>query len=764
MRGVILPSPAESSKSQSMKSPSSQSDGPTRGEKGYSALRKGWGARVRDTVDALWGYDFFVSYAQADGQEYPAQLKAALEQPKEGRGFSVFLDIEGGYRAGDDLRVMTRRRVRSSAHLLIIAGRKALLESRWVRREVEHYLEAQALRERDRVPIIIDIDDALDYARTQPKPSPCVAQRDDLDDWLRIEECPDGDGPSGGAVRKLVNSHEGVRRESLRARVFGLLALIFLVLAVGASILAGLAWLAHQSSRSNLADARLNLAESWRREGRLNRGSAYAAAALAVRDTDASRQFLLENPPATLVDVIPVPDGPVSAVAVSTGGLLAVGDQHGRVRLIDLLGGSHAPKRKYQLDASEIGKLAFSRNGDAIAATQLDGAVWRFEVDRATVSEPVYRTDTAGAIDPLVLNQIAFLADGRLAIVADGNGGNILQLLGPDARAANTPLDVTLQAYGVSDMVSHPSRPRVAILYAGGAISMVDLGQGRPAVKKEVRRGFPVGETLGGGVSGLSLAFDPGPPRALVHDHGDRWAVGLQDASLWLLKADGALLKRVAFPRPAEGSPQDDVSEVQFTPDGSRLLAFRANGALAVFRRYKEWRLERIIEGFADYGQEVITACCVGNRLAITVSSGRTEGDLVKVWDISASDRHWMLQIAGDYGPEETNVSSLAFDETGARLAVGTDNGQVLVLDRVAHAVVALSPGHYNDQKVTALAFGSGRFRDSIFSAAWGRNLQVWSLSECTERDLSRQDRRGWFFDGLRDRCHSRRQHHFGGH
>jgi len=140
--------------------------------------RKPLAHRWRDVVDALCGYDFFISYSQTDGIGYPALLKAALEGPQRGRGFSVFVDTQDGFRAGDDLTVMTRRRVRSSSTHFVVVGRpRALLHSQWVPREAQRYAEAQAERASGRAPIIIDVDGALAAAQAQQNRGPGWTRR-----------------------------------------------------------------------------------------------------------------------------------------------------------------------------------------------------------------------------------------------------------------------------------------------------------------------------------------------------------------------------------------------------------------------------------------------------------------------------------------------------------------------------------------------------------------------------------------------------------
>lgn len=81
-------------------------------------------------ADWLFGYDIFISYSHRDGLNRPRALKTALEQA----GMRVFLD-QTDFVAGMDLRRETRRQVRKSQTLVIVA-RPGALQSEWVLREV----------------------------------------------------------------------------------------------------------------------------------------------------------------------------------------------------------------------------------------------------------------------------------------------------------------------------------------------------------------------------------------------------------------------------------------------------------------------------------------------------------------------------------------------------------------------------------------------------------------------------------------------------
>ena len=65
---------------------------------------------LQRVVDGVFGYDFFLSYAHADGVDYPR----ALQQGLRAMGFKVCIDSEA-YVAGEDLTKATRRPRRQPA-------------------------------------------------------------------------------------------------------------------------------------------------------------------------------------------------------------------------------------------------------------------------------------------------------------------------------------------------------------------------------------------------------------------------------------------------------------------------------------------------------------------------------------------------------------------------------------------------------------------------------------------------------------------------
>lgn len=177
-----------------------------------------WSSRI---ADAVFGYDFFISYSQRDGTSQPLGLKNVLES----RGFRVFLD-QTDYVAGIDLRKETRRQVRKSRKLVILA-RPGALASEWVLREVEVALEA------GRLPVVVNVNSAVEEATVGSE----LARMIRSSHWLRIDEhCESIDGVVGARViDELVRGFTYTRQEKKRQRIVSGVALVMAAVAATAS-------------------------------------------------------------------------------------------------------------------------------------------------------------------------------------------------------------------------------------------------------------------------------------------------------------------------------------------------------------------------------------------------------------------------------------------------------------------------------------------------------------------------------------------------
>jgi WD40 repeat protein len=159
---------------------------------------------LQRAIDAVFGYDFFLSYSHSDGMAYPARLKNRLEAV----GFKVFLD-QTEYTPGIELQRETRRQVKKASKFVVVA-RPAALKSKWVLREAETALAI------GRTPLLIDVNGAVQSA---PDDAKLAAMARD-NDWLRLEESIDDDAPSDHAVAELIRSFGSTRQQTKRRRMF----------------------------------------------------------------------------------------------------------------------------------------------------------------------------------------------------------------------------------------------------------------------------------------------------------------------------------------------------------------------------------------------------------------------------------------------------------------------------------------------------------------------------------------------------------------
>jgi hypothetical protein len=217
-------------------------------------------------ADFLFGYDFFISYAHRDGTQYPRMLHDQLEA----LGYRTFLDVHG-YTGGDDLRTGSRRRIGMSKRLILLARPHALLSSRWVELELQHFI---ALR---RSPIVIEFPAA---ALAPAVGSPLTTL---LQDRRSIREnSTDTDGaPSETTIQELVRSFDATRQETIRLRALGAAATVFVVIA----IVAGWQWYAAVQER--------RIAEAQRWDAQATSKFIEASRLMAEWDVEASRRTAL---------------------------------------------------------------------------------------------------------------------------------------------------------------------------------------------------------------------------------------------------------------------------------------------------------------------------------------------------------------------------------------------------------------------------------------------------------------------------------------
>ena len=227
---------------------------------------------VQRLADALFGYDFFISYAHADGRAYAVGLARGLVA----KGFDVFLDSEG-YLPGDDWKRIGAWALKRTNRLVLVGTPKAL-ESKPVQRELEIYTRAEK-----RV-IPIDLDGCIGALA----PSHAVARLlessvirlTEASSWREV-------GPREHVLNELVRTFQGERQQAKRSRWIRWTAAALLILVLA------LAW----ATKWALDERKTALREKEAaiRSTILSQSQALVAEARQVRDTRPLQSLLLAS-------------------------------------------------------------------------------------------------------------------------------------------------------------------------------------------------------------------------------------------------------------------------------------------------------------------------------------------------------------------------------------------------------------------------------------------------------------------------------------
>lgn len=297
--------------------------------------RRPWSRRI---IDAIFGFDFFISYRHADGRRYARKLCEELEK----HGFECFLDTSK-YRMGDDWKKIGYWTLRRTS-CLVLVGSPGALESKPVLREVKIF------RGFGKRIVPIDFEGSLDPSL----PSPLLAYLPA--EILRLHETRNqlGIGPTDPVIKKLRDDFKGVRQDQWRIRVLGIVSILFGVIAAIA-IYAGI--IASQQRdlanfRTRNVTARLLAAESRSAlEQYPQRSVLLAVEALRANHRDEPHVLAAEQ---ALRDALAEMDGlglvghneKVTAVTITSDGRWAVSaGWDGTIRVWDLQAGDYRQQK-----------------------------------------------------------------------------------------------------------------------------------------------------------------------------------------------------------------------------------------------------------------------------------------------------------------------------------------------------------------------------------------------------------------------------------
>ena len=208
--------------------------------KNPASTKRSFLARI---ADALFGYDFFISYAWKDAGQYAGILANKLKE----QGFDCFLDREG-FALGDRWRTIGQLALRKTSRLILL-GTPEALHSEPVRTELAIY----SSRKNGRV-IPIDFDRTIVSSIAN---GDAIAQFLE-DDVVRLQESKArlSTGPSDQVLTELRRSFDLERQATKRVRALKITAGILLVLLLAAILAAFLAVHEKNLAETNLADYR----------------------------------------------------------------------------------------------------------------------------------------------------------------------------------------------------------------------------------------------------------------------------------------------------------------------------------------------------------------------------------------------------------------------------------------------------------------------------------------------------------------------------
>ncbi|MEE9401740.1 MAG: PQQ-binding-like beta-propeller repeat protein [Desulfobacteria bacterium] len=644
------------------------------------------GTLLHRAVDWLFGHDYFISYAHADGVHYPTALSEKLQKG----GFNVFLD-KAIYVAGDELRRATRRRVRMSRKLIVLA-RPAALNSEWVRREIATHLAT------GKTPVIININRAI---QDEPSRSGLAAMARERD-WLRIEEdLEEIDGtPTDYCVSELIRSFGAMRQEAKRLRFFAFAAVAFAVVA-GLAVAGG--FLAVQ--QRGVADARGRVAvsrqlaaySSEKVSSQLDLGLLLALTAEKMSPTFEARTSLLQallrsgrrqavisaGHQITAPSVLS-PDGKIIAHTYSTW-------KGAWIVLSESTSGKERTSFFEPGDWPYLRHLAFSPDGKSILSTSPDGqkvVLWDIETSKKRV---VLDLEQGQDVDQMAVSPVGQLLGVVVSETVRGIRGSRIVVWDLSENALKHQLHPAWNYEFSSSVIDFSPDGSMLAATVDGGIALWNMTSGRRETTLKGGAGMPAwtlafgpgGKLLvSGGEDGKVVLWDVATYQRLRDAHGHEHYVGaLAFGPDGLMLASGSRDKRIILWDVAtlekqavmvdEGAEEGGVWSLAFTPDGGSLVSSSEFSPAIVWDASGDPL--RVI--LPDLDGRMVVFNPDGTTLA-----GNT-GEGILLWDLQAHERLAILPATVVSKPSMVPLlsnQSVAFDHSGRVLAVADSDGVVL--------------------------------------------------------------------------------------
>lgn len=599
-------------------------------------LRRSVQAAGRAPSDALLGYDIFVSYSRRDALDYAKALVGALRA----KGFRCFID-SGEMAGGEVLSASVERGLRRSRILVLVASRRALLESLYVRNEIGVFSSFGR-------PII-----PVNVAGVLRETLPLSPLRGVLVDriWVDDEASTLDAGPSPNVVAEIERSFAFVRRSRVRQAFATSLVIVFGLIT---------AWALWQRYEAEYSRQRAEL----QRDAALRSQSRFLAdrsrAALARQDVEAAQILALE--------ALPAEPGAPGQRPLETAAVAAL-----RQTLLER-------RHRFELRSPDTGPLTaarFSGDGKHVVTASIDGTAWLWDAVPGVQPRKFCchgATVTDASISPDGASVLTATFDGMVSLwAADGSGVRF-----PPIRAQAGGWQRAAFSRDGQSFLTCAQRDGVARVWdsASGALRHELDGkagwlqdcQWSPDGKRVVTAGSMFGtkpaiwDLSSPTPTHIPLPADGSGPEARFSPDGKLVATASSDGVVQLWDAFSG--KEAGPPRK---DPNGSAKGLAFSPDG-RWLATISGNLVRVWQVGSQGEPVAVLDHRAAITQVAFSPDRDGARI-LTASEDGT----LKLWDREKRHEPLMLRghegkvVAGSFSPDGVQVLSASRDGT-ARL------------------------------------------------------------------------------------------------
>ena len=341
------------------------------------------------------------------------------------------------------------------------------------------------------------------------------------------------------------------------------------------------------------------------------------------------------------------------------------------------------PIQDYRLHKNKIWSVAWSPDSKILASTGEDSTIIFWNVDRATeIGEPIRAFHGYGGYS------VAFSSDGKI-LASGGADGNLAFW------------DVNTQTLLAEHKHHNDAVVSVAFSPVGGGFIVASSSIDNTVLLHRLTAAQSLSEPIPSPARGqiLSLVNLPGNKNLVAEKNGSL-------VRIWDLSQDSN--------QPAASLPAPKVSSGAFSPDGSLVALGGSDGVIQVF----DWVNENVSATLTDDSQEILalTFSPDGQKLISVQCEEVLSADDSEKMDHVPCIRHQLLfwdlesgQIATRTSLDQSNgvgdyIHSLAIDRNGKLLAIGSEDGSIMVWDIPGSQPDGV-PLDQHTASVTSLAF-----------------------------------------------------------